>query len=262
MGEKQIRKIEKATIALVGTGTINSNLAVALAGNGFQKFILIDGDRVSKRNIPLCNPFSLEDVGKYKVTVLKNFLKAKYGKRISVKSYHVYVDKVPNNVLSNPDMLVLGVDNNVTKLFVTYARMQACKPMVVLGFWGWEASYMLCLPQRTACWACLFRPKNREEVERMKKAKKCPEPEPNVPGAVIQGTVSRLIGIAANEITKYFLSEGKIFQYYVFHALTGEEDIRFLESTNYLKPDPDCPICQRGGGIDVSELRVRRAQFG
>jgi molybdopterin/thiamine biosynthesis adenylyltransferase len=256
LGKEQVQKIEKATLVFVGTGTINSNLAVSLAGSGFKNFILIDGDKVSRRNIPLCDSFNLEDVGNYKVKVLKKFLRDKYGNRLNIKSYPVYVDRVPSTALSNVDMLVLGVDNNATRLFMSYYCMQKGMPMVNLGFWGWEASYMLCLPQRTACWACLFRPKKRKDVEEMKKARKCPEPEPNIPGGVIHGTVSRLIGIATNEITKYFLKKRRIVQYYAFHALTCEEDIRFLDSANYLKPDPDCPICRREEGIDVSKLKA------
>lgn len=255
MGRESIKKVEGTEITFVGTGTLGSNLAVSLAGNGFRRFIFIDGDRISERNVPLCDPFSMKDVGEYKVSVLKNFLKMKYGSRIQAKTYSVYVNDVPDEALTEPDMLILGVDNNATKLFVTYNRMQAGKPMVIVGFWGWEASYMLTLPRKTACWACLYRPKNREEVERMKKAKRCPEPEPNIPGAVVHGTVSRLIGIASNEILKFFLKKGRMIQYYAFHALTGREEIRFLDSRNYFRRDPDCPICFKREWMDVSKLR-------
>lgn len=247
---------------MIGTGTIGSNLTCALSGNAFRKFNFVDPDKISERNIPLCVPFSLKDARAPKVTTLKRFLEAKYAERVDIKAYPQYVDQVPISVVTDADLLVLAVDNNATKLFVTYNRVKALKPMVVLGFWGWEASYMLVLPKITACWACLFRPKNRKEVERMKRINRCPEPEPNIPGAVIQGTVSRLIGIAANEITKFCLNEGRIAQYHVFHALTGEEETRFLDGENHLKPDPDCPICQRWEGVDVSELRERERRFG
>lgn len=255
MGRESVKKVEEPEITFVGTGTLGSNLAVSLAGNGFKRFVLIDGDRINERNIPLCDPFSMEDVAKYKVSVLKEFLKAKYGSRIQTKTYPMYVNKVPVEVLTEPDMLILAVDNNATKLFVTYKRMQAGKPMVVVGFWGWEASYMLTLLGKTACWACLYRPKDREEAARMKRANRCPDPEPNVPGAVVHGTVSRLIGIASNEVLKFFLKKGRIIQYYAFHALTVEEEIRFLDDKNYFKRDPDCPICFRGEWMDVSKLR-------
>jgi adenylyltransferase/sulfurtransferase len=253
LGNESFKKVEDVLVAFVGTGTLGSNLAVSLAGNGFKKFVFIDGDRVDERNIPLCDAFSLKDVGRYKVLVLKDFLRAKYGESIQIETHPVYVHKVPHEVLTEPSMLVLGVDNNATKLFVTYTRMQSDKPMITLGFWGWEASYMLTLRGKTACWACLYRPDNREEAKRMKEARRCPEPEPNIPGAVVHGTVSIVSGIVSNEVLKFFLKKGRIVQYYAFDVLTGNESIRFLDE-NCLKPDPDCPICQRGGGLDVSRF--------
>ena len=254
LGEK-LRMIEEKSIVIVGSGTIGSNMALALAGNAFRDYIFIDGDTVSKRNIPLCDAFTLEDLGKYKVEVLKDFLKRKYGRRMNIETYHLYVNDVPLEKITEPDMLILAVDNNLTKLFVTYQRMKANKPMVVIGFWGWEASYLLTIPGKTACWACLFRPNNKDEVERLKEAHRCPEPEPNIPGAVIEGTVRQITGLASNEITKFFLKESRIVQYYSINVKTRQEITRFLDS-NYLKPDPSCPICKKEEFIDVSKLKV------
>ena len=255
----RLREIEDKELVLVGVGTIGSNMALALAGNGFRKYTLIDGDRVCRRNIPLCDAFGLLDIGKYKVEVLREFLKRKYGNRIQVKTYHAYVDNVPIEELTRHDMLILGVDNDVTKLFVTYQRMRSEKPMVVVGFWGWEASYMLSIPRKTACWGCLFRPNSKAEIKRMKKAQKCPKPEPNVPGAVIRGTVGRVVGVAANQITKYLIGQGRIIQYYHFNALTEEQDVRFLDS-NFLRPDEKCPICKMEVELDAAELKRIRSK--
>jgi len=253
LGDK-LRRIEEVELVFVGTGTIGSGMAIALAGNGFRKFTFIDGDKVSMRNIPLCDAFSLLDVGKYKVMVLKNYLERKYGKRVQIKAYPAYVDNIPLEELTSHDMLILGVDNERTKLFVTYHRMRSNKPMAVLGFWGWEASFMLSIPGKTACYACLFRPNSKNEVKKIRKARKCPKPEPNIPGAVIHGTVRRIVGLAANEIAKYFLGEGRIVQYYHFNALSEEEDVHFLDS-NYLRPDEKCPFCWQGDEIDAKELK-------
>jgi len=256
LGDK-LREIEDKELVFVGLGTIGVGMAINMAGNGFRKFTFIDGDKVSVRNIPLCDAYGLSDIGKYKVIVLKNYLKRKYGNRVQIKAYSAYVNNVPLKEITNHDMLILGVDNELTKLFVTYHRMWTNKPMAVLGFWGWEASFMLSIPGKTACYGCLFRPNNRKEIEKVRKARRCPQPEPNIPGAVIHGTVSRIVGTAANEITKYFLHEGRIIQYYHFNALTEEEDVRFLDN-NYLRPDEKCPICRHGGELDATELqRIR-----
>lgn len=254
MGEEAIRKIETARIALVGCGGIGSNLALALAGTGFKNLTLIDGDTISGRNIPLSAPFTKRDIGRAKVEVLRDMLRRKYGRRLNMKCHASYTDAVALKVLTEPEMLVLGVDDRWTRLAVTSIRVQAAKPYVNLGFFGWEASYMLVIPHKTACYCCLFRPSEKEKVEKLKREGKCPEPEPNIPGGILPGTILRLVGIAASEIVKFVTDKENLIQYYGFDISTGREEIRFLNEPNYFKPDLQCPICMQEELTDISNL--------
>ena len=255
LGRQNFRKVEKATLAFIGVGGINSNLVLALAGTGFRHFLLIDGDRVSRRNIALSNIFTQRDINSHKANVAEAFLRSKYGSRIEIETHSTYSDKVPFEMITEPDMLFLGVDDRWSRLAITNLRAEANKPYVNLGFYGWEASYMLVLPRKTACWACLWRPRDDERVLRLKREGKCPEPEPNVPGAVIPATVQRLIGFTAGETVKFFTGIGKLTQYYKFNTLTGHEELRFLDSPDFFKPDPTCPICHEEEEIDVSQIK-------
>jgi molybdopterin/thiamine biosynthesis adenylyltransferase len=254
-GNDAFAKVERARIVEVGIGGIGSNLGSALAGSGFRHLSFMDGDTVSRRNVPLSDVFTTRDVGQYKAKVLADLLTAKYGKRLRLKIYNVYSDKVPVESLTEPDMLFLGVDDRWTRLTITSLRVQADKPYVNLGFYGWEAAYMLVIPHKTACWACLWRPDDAEKVEKLKREGKCPEPETNVPGAVSPASIQQLVGFAAGEAVKFFTGHGKLIQYYKFNVQTGDSEKRFLDSPNRFKPDPDCPICSRGEGIDVSRIR-------
>ena len=256
MGEEAIREVEKARIVLVGCGGIGSNLALALAGSGFENLTLVDGDTVGRRNIPLSVPFTKEDVGKTKVDVVRDMLKRKYGNKLNMRCYASYTDRIALKVFTEPEMLILGVDDRWTRLAVTNIRVQASKPYVNLGFFGWEASYMLVIPHRTACYGCLFRPSEREKVEKLKREGKCPEPDPNIPGGILPGTILRLIGIAANELVKFFTNKENLVQFYSFDVLTGREEIRFLSEPNYFKPDLQCPVCMQEELTDISSLNL------
>ena len=253
LGKRAFQKNSKAKIVFVGVGSIGSNLAVALAGTGFKNFILVDGDTVGRRNIPLCAPFKKTDVGRHKVQVLAEFLKSKF-EDMKIDLYPQYTDKIDQSLLSEPDFLILGVDDGWTRFAVTNQRVMVGKPYINLGFYGWEASYLLVKPKETACWACLWRPKDSGIVEKLKREGRCPQPEPNVPGAVIPATVQHLIGFAAGEVMKYFTGLGRLVQYYRFNVMTGESDIRFVDSPNFLKPDPECPVCMESEQVDISEL--------
>jgi len=253
LGRESLKKVERARLVFIGTGGIGSNLALALSGTGFRRFILIDGDKISRRNIPLSNVFTQRNVGDYKVKVVEAFLRSKYGNRIEIRSHIQYSDKVPVEIVTEPDLLFLGVDDQWTRLAITNLRVEANRPYVNLGFYGWEASYMLVIPHRTACWACLWRPRDDERVLKLKREGRCPEPEPNLPGAVIPATVQRLIGFTAGETVKFFTGIGRLAQHYKFNTLTGQDEMRFLSSPDFFKPDPECPICHKEEEIDVSE---------
>jgi len=257
LGEEAFRKIEKARIVLVGAGGIGSNLALAaLAGTGFKNLTLIDGDTVSRRNIPLSVPFTKQDIGRAKVEVVREMLKRKYGNRLNIRCYASYTDRIPLKVLTEPEMLILGVDDRWTRLAVNNIRVQADKLYVNLGFFGWEASYMLVIPHKTACYACLFRPTEREKVEKLKREGRCPEPEPNIPGGTLPGTILRLVGIAGNEIVKFFTNKENLVQYYSFDVSTGREETRLLSEPNYFKPDSQCPVCMKDELTDISSLNL------
>jgi molybdopterin/thiamine biosynthesis adenylyltransferase len=253
LGRQGFRKIQRVTVAFVGNGGLGSNLALSLAGSGFRRFILIDGDTVSERNIPLSNAFTLKHVGKPKVYAVRSALEARFGEKLDIECYPTYSDKVPEEAITEPELLVLAVDDRWTKLAITSMRVDANKPYVHLGFLGWEASYMLVIPHKTACWACLFRPDDNKRVEKLKREGKCPEPDPNIPGAVTSGTIQRLIGFTANEIAKLFTGAENLAQYYSFDASTHNQLLRFLGSSHF-QPDPDCPICRRESEIDVADL--------
>jgi adenylyltransferase/sulfurtransferase len=216
---------------------------------------MMDGDTVSQRNIPLSDPFTARDIGEYKAEVVRRFLQEKYGRRLKLKIYPVYSDKVSIGAITEPDLLFLGVDDRWTRLAITNLRVQANKPYINLGFYGWEAAYMLVVPHETACWACLWRLDDTEEVEKLRREGKCPQPEPNVPGAVTPASIQHLVGFAAGEAIKYFTGLGRLVQYYKFNVQTGDCEKRFLDSPDFFKPDPDCPICRREEEIDVSRLR-------
>ena len=238
---------------MAGVGSLGSNLAQALAGTGFRRLTLIDGDKVSLRNLPLSSIFTRRDEGRYKVEVVRDYLQAKYGSRLSLRTIPKYTDRAPRDLLTKPDLLVLGVDDRWTRLAVTNIRVEAGLPYVNLGFLGWEGEYMY-VTKGTACWACLWRPNEDEKVEKLKREGKCPQPEPNVPGAVTPAAVQHLVGFAAGEITKLVIEKGRLVQYYKFNVESGASDIRFLDSANAFRPDPKCPICQKEEEIDVSEI--------
>ena len=70
---------------------------------------------------------------------------------------------------------------------------------------------------------------------------------------MIAGTIQRLVGFAANEITRFATGAEKIVQYYSFDAKSHDQLVRFLD--NFFLPDPECPICKKESEVDVADFR-------
>ncbi len=70
-------------ITIIGLGGLGSNVFDNLLRAGFENFILIDFDKVEESNIHR-TIFKKNDVGKYKVDVLKDYSKKVYGKKNNI----------------------------------------------------------------------------------------------------------------------------------------------------------------------------------
>ncbi|MCK5580567.1 MAG: sulfur carrier protein ThiS adenylyltransferase ThiF [Candidatus Omnitrophica bacterium] len=73
--ENQLKRIQSKTIGIGGAGGLGSNIALTLVRCGFKNLEILDSDVVEASNLNR-QQFSLEDIGKDKVIVLKKRLRA------------------------------------------------------------------------------------------------------------------------------------------------------------------------------------------
>ncbi len=88
--EKNIIKLSKTNIGIVGIGGIGCPLSQYLVSSGIKKLTLVDGDSIDKSNLNRQILFNINDIGKKKVKVAKEKLQ-----------------------LINPDCKINIVDNNI-----------------------------------------------------------------------------------------------------------------------------------------------------
>lgn len=72
------KAFRSARVAIVGCGGIGSSLCMLLAGAGIRNFLLIDADVIEKSNLNRQLFWTLADVGRKKVEVLKSALEARF----------------------------------------------------------------------------------------------------------------------------------------------------------------------------------------
>ena len=62
-------------LLILGLGGIGANSALLLSRSGFEKFILVDCDKVETSNLIRQLPYTLDDIGKLKTEALRNKIK-------------------------------------------------------------------------------------------------------------------------------------------------------------------------------------------
>lgn len=106
-------KFQNYTIAIIGLGTLGTSLLQYFIQLGVKNFVLIDGDKVEKKNISHQRFYSIVDVGKSKVNVLKKKL-PNICEKINVVTFNKYLSE--NNLFSNiidkkPNAVFCAFDN-------------------------------------------------------------------------------------------------------------------------------------------------------
>lgn len=69
-----MKKLESITVCIVGLGGIGGSILQILCGNGIKNFVLIDSDKVESSNFNRQLLYSINDIGKFKVDVCKEYL--------------------------------------------------------------------------------------------------------------------------------------------------------------------------------------------
>jgi len=255
LNPEDYRKLKEASLTIVGAGSIGRNLLLALAGSGVGKFILIDGDKVERRNIPV-GGFKLRDVSSYKVSAVKREVRERFGGRVKVVGIPRYSFQIDEKYLLTPEVLVVAVDDVWTRQKINALRTRVeGKKTVFLGVDGFIGSYFLVVSGRTPCWDCFYQSWDRGSPtprEPLKNRKKCPPPAPAHPTPVLPATVYNLVGVTSSEILKIILGREGVLQYYAFNVLESWDMRYFLD--NPLKKNPSCPICNKYySGRDIRE---------
>ncbi|MEM2374018.1 MAG: ThiF family adenylyltransferase [Thermoproteota archaeon] len=254
-------KLRRAEVWIIGSGGIGRNLALSLASSAIGKIVLVDGDRVEARNIAIAG-FEREDVGMLKVLSVKNAIQKRFGRRVRVLAIPRYTYQLEEAILEKPEIMIVGVDNVATRISIASLRTGAGKNTIFLGFGEFQGSYLYHVPGKTACWACLGRPKDLEDLSTVLERRRCPPPEKLNPSPILPGAVMKLIGVASSEVVKIITGKGSLLQYYCFDVMECWEIKKLMDASEYLKPDPECPVCNPLKSRDlktmIDELRVGR----
>jgi adenylyltransferase/sulfurtransferase len=144
IGMKGQEKIRQAKVAIVGCGGLGCPALLYLASAGVGNIGIIDFDEVSTSNLPRQILFCSNDVGKKKVEVAENKIRALHPEVNIIKHDAMLDESNAEEILKQYDIVIDGCDNFMTRYIVNDACVKLGKSLVygsILGFDGQLATF-------------------------------------------------------------------------------------------------------------------------
>ncbi len=225
IGAEGQRKLEKASVLVVGAGGLGSAALFCLAGAGVGTVGIADFDTIAESNLNRQFLHTTEGIGSDKLASALTRLEA-FNPSIKLNAHRIKVDENNAEGLIEPyDLVIAAVDNMEARAVLNRACVKLSKPLINGGVSGMYGSMQIIEPGKTACLSCLLGEK--------------PKQTPATSFAPVVSTISSLMSQAAlllilgqpNPLTETLL------------FFDGEK-MSFERIT--LRRDPKCPVC---GGL-------------
>jgi len=228
VGEEGQRKLQRASVLVVGAGGLGSPALLYLAAAGVGKIGIAEFDQVDVTNLHRQILYDNHDIGTRKLDAARARLQA-LNPSIEIVPHPGRIEA--SNALSwiEPYDLVLdGSDNFGTRYLVNDACVLAHRPCIHGSVYRFEGQLSIFATADGPCYRCLF-------------------PEPPADGSVMNcaeggvlGVLPGVIGtLQATEAIKWLLGRGRSLagRLLIVDAL----DLEFRELK--LLRNPDCPLC-------------------
>jgi len=237
MGVEGQSRLLESSVLLIGAGGLGCPLALYLAAAGVGRIAIVDDDVVSASNLQRQVLYSTSDVGRPKVEVAAERIRA-LNPDVQVEGHRVRLDS--NNALDlfRPhDVVVDGTDNFPTRYLSNDACVLLGKPNVYGSIFRFEGQASVFDATRGPCYRCLY-------------------PEPPPPGAVPSCAEGGVLGVLPGLIAMIQATETVKLLTGIGSSLSGRlllYDALAMEWKEFkLARDPECPAC--GESPTVTEL--------
>jgi len=234
VGGKGQKKINSASVFLVGAGGLGSPCGYYLAAAGVGRIGIVDSDLVELSNLQRQILHSTKDLDRHKADSAKDTMES-LNPDVKVELYKERLtSKNILDMLKGYDIVVDGSDNFPTRYLINDACVLLKKPYIYGAVFRFEGQAMTIIPGEGPCYRCLF---------------EMPPPPGMVPScqeAGVLGVLPGLIGIVqATEVLKLILGKGNLLkgQLLIYDAL--EMSFRKVK----VPRNPNCPVCSNNPTI-------------
>ena len=200
------KKILSSKVLVVGAGGLGCPVIDYLTRSGIGEIGIVDYDKVNLSNLHRQTFYNFNDVGKYKVSIIKKKIK-KINPEIKVKTSNTKLVKANlKKILSKYDLIVEGSDNFKTKFLLNDYCLKE-KKFLVMGAISKFDGHIFTFDfknKKNPCLRCFFQSNSPSDNLN------------NCEADGVMGTTAGIVGnIQANEILKKILNIGQNLNGYI-----------------------------------------------
>jgi len=262
-GQKRIRT---ATVMLAGAGAIGNEVAKNLAMFGVGRLFIADRDNVELSNVSRMIFFERADLGKNKAEVLARNIHRKYP-FVETIAFRGELERMPLKFYLDSDVIVCGLDNVVSRIYLSQICRKYSVPMVDGGISGLSGRVHVYIPPNDPCPICMFPPNQYSKVVGLRNPCDAPIEEPAVPSFAT--TISLVSSILSQETAKLILGLKQYAESAKWDDNSGQplRTVLFMDLKNNrftpmdLKRGDKCYVCGKDGTardiVPRKELSIR-----
>lgn len=265
-GAQGQQTIRSATVLLAGAGAIGNEVAKNLALLGVGKLFIVDRDNVELSNISRMIFFEPSDFGKNKAEVLAKNIHRKFP-YVETIAFRGDLERMPLKLYLDSDVIICGLDNVVSRIYLSQICRKYSIPMVDGGITGLTARVHVYIPPDDACPICIFPPNQYSQIVGLRNPCDAPVEQEAVPSFAT--SISLVSSIASQETIKLILGLKQYLERAKWPEYGGQplRSVLFIDMKNNrftpmnLKRGEKCFVCGKEGTareiVPRAELSLR-----
>jgi adenylyltransferase/sulfurtransferase len=262
-GQQGQKRLRKATVLLAGAGAISNEVAKNLAMLGVRRLVIVDNDIVELSNTGRMIFFDPKSQGLNKAKVLARNVTSKFP-RVEAMAWTGTLETLPLEYLLGSDVMVCGLDNLLSRVYLAQMSKRYSIPMVDGGIIGYQGRVQVYAPPEMPCPLCTFPSTDYARTAGLRNPCDGPLEETKVPS--LPTTISLVSSIQSQEAVKLIIGYREFLQKGIWPATTGEPlkavlmiDLRHNRySLVDVKRNKKCVVCGDKGvaGDPVPTLQI------
>lgn len=259
-GQKQLRE---ATVLVAGAGAIGNEVAKNLAMLGVGRLLIVDNDVVELSNTSRMIFFDRKSQGLNKAQVLARGIISKFP-YVEAAAWTGALEDLPLEHLLSANTIVCGLDNVVSRIYLSQISRRYSIPMIDGGIVGYRGRIQVYVPPEMPCPLCTYPSAEYGRIAGLRNPCDGPAEETRVPS--LPTTISLVSSIQCQEATKLIVGYQSYLKNGTWPKETGEPlkgilmiDLQYNRySLMDVKRNKNCIVCGDNGLVQkpVSILAI------